>query len=172
MIPIVDKKEIKLAMLGMVEGNGHPFSWSAIFNGYDKQAMANGPIPFIANYLAKQPKDSFGIAGAKVTHVWTDDPKDARDVSKCSLVPNIAANAEDVIGEVDAVIVATDNGFEHVDRCRPFVEAGLPIFVDKPLVDNVEDLRVFKQWVAEGKAIMSSSCMLLSDSIGFANRDR
>ena len=23
------------AMLGMVDGNGHPYSWSAIFNGYD-----------------------------------------------------------------------------------------------------------------------------------------
>ena len=32
-------------------------------------------------------------------------------------------------------------------------------FVDKPLVDNVADLRTFVQWVDEGKPILSSSCM-------------
>ena len=32
-------KEFKIAMLGMVDGNGHPYSWSAMFNGYDKEAM-------------------------------------------------------------------------------------------------------------------------------------
>ncbi|MDD3926903.1 MAG: hypothetical protein PHT33_09620 [bacterium] len=30
-------KDIRLAMLGMVDGNGHPYSWSAIFNGYDRE---------------------------------------------------------------------------------------------------------------------------------------
>ncbi len=53
----------------------------------------------------------------------------------------------------------TDKGHEHVERCRPFVEAGLPIFVDKPLVDNEQDLGVFREWIAEGAPIMSSSCM-------------
>jgi len=60
---------------------------------------------------------------------------------------------------VDAVIIATDIGAEHVARARPFVEAGLPVFVDKPMVDSAPDLRVFTDWVAAGKAIMSSSCM-------------
>ncbi len=67
--------------------------------------------------------------------------------------------AEDVIGQVDAVVVATDKGGEHVARCRPFVEAGLPVFVDKPLVDNEKDLRQFTRWIADGAPIMSSSCM-------------
>lgn len=26
-------KDIKIVMLGVVDGNGHPYSWSAIFNG-------------------------------------------------------------------------------------------------------------------------------------------
>lgn len=159
MKPLVNRDEIRLAMLGMVEGNGHPFSWSAIINGYDKDAMAKGPYPLITEYLRKQPPETFGIPGTKVTHVWTDNPNDAVQVSRCSLVPNVVDRAEDVIGHVDAVIVATDNGSEHVDRCRPFVEVGLPVFVDKPLVDNIEDLRIFRRWISEGKAIMSSSCM-------------
>ncbi len=151
--------DIKLAMLGMVEGNGHPYSWSAIFNGYDPEEMAKGPYGVIAEYLDKEPKDTLQIEGARVTHIWTDDPADARHVAKASLIPNVVARPEDVIGQVDAVIVPTDKGHEHVERCRPFIEAGLPIFVDKPLVDNAADLAVFEHWIADGAPIVSSSSM-------------
>lgn len=146
-------------MLGMVDGNGHPYSWSAIFNGYDEEAMAKCPYAAIPAYLGKEKKETLCIPGAKVTHIWTDDPEDACKVAKASLIPNIVDNPESVIGTVDAVIIATDKGHEHVKRCRAFVEAGIPVFVDKPLVDNEQDLAAFMHWIDEGKAIMSSSCM-------------
>ena len=157
--PLVTSDPIRLAMLGMVDGNGHPYSWSAIFNGYDREAMAACPFAGIPAYLNKEPPESFGIAGARVTHVWTDDPADAPKVAKASLIPHVVRRPEDVIGHVDAVIVATDKGHEHVARCRPFVEAGLPVFVDKPMVDNEADLQTFVRWVKAGAPILSSSCM-------------
>lgn len=146
-------------MLGMVDGNGHPYSWSAIFNGYDKGEMAHCPYPGIVKYLRQQPPGAFGIAGTKVTHIWTDDPRDAERVARASLVPHVVQKASDVIGEVDAVLVATDKGEEHIERCAPFVEAGIPIFVDKPLCDNERDLQQFVKWREHGAKIMSSSCM-------------
>jgi hypothetical protein len=151
------QKPLRLAMLGMVDGNGHPYSWSAIFNGYDREKMAVCPFPAIPAYLGREPTEAFGIDGARVTHVWTDNPGDAPRVAAASRIPNVEARPEDVIGKVDAVVVATDIGHEHVERCRPFVEAGLPMFVDKPLVDNAPDLEVFRRWVAEGRAILSGS---------------
>jgi predicted dehydrogenase len=153
---------IKLAVLGMIEGNGHPYSWSAMFNGYDPEEMAKCPYSTIPRYLNKEPKSTLRIPDAAVTHIWTDDPEDAKRVSKASLIPNIVDAPEDVIGRVDAVIIATDKGGEHVERARPFVEAGCPVFVDKPLVDNEADLRTFTRWVDEGRRIMSSSCMRYS----------
>ena len=155
----IETDPIRLAMLGMVDGNGHPYSWSAIFNGYNREAMASCPYETIPEYLGRQPDTAFPMPGARVTHVWTDNPKDAPRVAKASLIETVVDRPEDVIGEVDAVIVATDKGHEHVERCRPFVEAGLPVFVDKPLVDNMEDLQVFRDWIADGCPILSSSCM-------------
>lgn len=152
-------RKIRLAMLGMVDGNGHPYSWSAIFNGYDREAMAKCPFSGIPQYLFREPYENLAIPGAAVTHIWTDDPKDAEDVAKASLIPNIIRRPEDAIGNVDAVIIATDKGYEHVARCRPFVEAGLPVFVDKPMVDAEEDLRTFSGWVQTGAPILTSSCM-------------
>ena len=32
-------KELKIGILGFTEGNGHPYSWSAMFNHYDKEEM-------------------------------------------------------------------------------------------------------------------------------------
>lgn len=157
--PLVDKKELSIAMLGMVEGNGHPYSWSAMFNGYDHERMKQCPFPVIPEYLDKEPKETLQIEHARVTHIWTDDPADAEKVASATYIPNVVTKPEDVIGEVDAVIIATDIGSEHVERCRPFVEAGLPIFVDKPLVDNEPDLQTFCHWVNQGAAIMSGSSL-------------
>jgi predicted dehydrogenase len=155
-----DEKQFNLAMLGMVEGNGHPYSWSAIINGgYDKEEMSKCPYAGIPVYLNQQPPENLGIPGAKVTHIWTDDPGDAVKVAKASKIENVVSKATDVIGEVDAVIISTDKGYEHVERARPFIEAGVPVFIDKPLTDNEEDLVTFCRWENEGAKIMSSSCM-------------
>lgn len=152
-------KEFKIAMLGMVDGNGHPYSWSAMFNGYEKELMENCGYPVIPRYLELEPEENFGVRGAKITHIWTDDPEDAKKVAKASLIPNIVEKPEDVIGKVDAVIIGTDKGWEHVWRTAPFIKAGLPVFVDKPLADNVEDLKTFCRWIKEGAKILSSSSL-------------
>lgn len=159
---VKNPNEIRLAMLGSTPGNGHPYSWSAIFNGYNREAMTKEcPFAGIPAYLNKQPPETIGIPGAKVTHICSigEGGFTAEHVAKCSLIPNVVQNPTDVIGHVDAVVIATDLGGEHVTRARPFIEAGLPVFIDKPLTDNAADLKTFKEWVASGKRIMSSSSM-------------
>ena len=153
---------IRLAMIGSTPGNGHPYSWSAMFNGYNREVMTKEcPFAGIPVYLNKQPADTLTIPGAQVTHICCvgNGGFTAEHVAKCSLIPHVVAQPTDVIGQVDAVVIATDLGGEHVARARPFIEAGLPVFIDKPLTDNVADLAVFKAWVAEGRALMSSSSM-------------
>lgn len=152
-------KELRLAMLGMIVGNGHPYSWSGIVNGYNPVEMAKGPYPGITAYMGKQPLESVHIPGARVTHIWTDDPSDAPKVAAASLIPNIVRAPEDVIGQVDAVVIATDDGEDHVRRARPFIEAHLPLFIDKPLATNIADLHQFGRWHREGKIMLSTSGM-------------
>ena len=109
-----------------------------------------------------QPKETFGIPGVKVTHVCFtgyEDREMAENCARASFIPNVVTNPEEMIGQVDAIICATDIGSEHVERCRPFIEAGLPIFIDKPLTDNEEDLRTIVKWYDDGAHIQSSSSM-------------
>lgn len=150
-------RPLRFAMLGMIPGNGHPYSWSAIFNGFDPVAMTRCPYPVIPKYLGAQPAGTVKIDGARITHLWTDNPAEAPDVAAASLIPNVVAKPEDVIGQVDGVIIATDDGFDHVKRSRAFVEAGLPVFVDKPLATSLEDLKTFIAWEKQGVKVLSSS---------------
>lgn len=144
-------------MLGMIPGNGHPYSWSAIVNGFDPAAMAACPYPVIPKYLGAQLAGSVRLPEAQVTHLWTDNPAEAAGVAAAALIPHIVSRPEEVIGEVDAVLIATDDGFDHVRRARPFVEAGVPVFVDKPLALTLEDLRTFIAWEKAGARLLSSS---------------
>ncbi len=166
------RKELRLAMLGMIEGNGHPYSWSAIVNGFDPAAMAQCPYPAILNYLGKQRVEDVRIPGARVTHLWTDDPADAPKVAAASLIPNVVSKPEDVIGQVDAVIISTDDGDDHIRRVKPFIEAGLPVFVDKPMATNIADLRQFVQWHKAGAVILSTSGMRYAPEMRLSDEQR
>ncbi len=156
--PLHDQN-LKIGIIGMTEGNGHPYSWSAMFNGYDLRHMKNCPFAGIPAYLDKQPKHTFGIPGALVTHIYCDNSADAEDVARCSLIPNVVKKPEDMIGQVDAVIIATDIGAEHAGRCRPFIEADIPMLIDKPMADSEKDLQIFTKWQEEGYHFVSSSSM-------------
>ncbi len=164
--PLVpDPQNIRLAMLGMVQGNGHPYSWSAIINGrYDAKMMQACGYPVISQYLDAQPREALGIAGVEVTHIWCDQRADAEKVARATFIEHVVDDASDVLGKVDAVIIATDRGHEHVERARPFIEAGVPVFIDKPLTDNEVDLLTFDQWWREQRPILSTSAMRYADA--------
>ena len=59
---------LKLGIIGLSEGNGHPYSWSAIINGsYAPEIMAECGYPTIPAYLGAN-KDTLGIGDTQVTH--------------------------------------------------------------------------------------------------------
>ena len=141
-------KKLKLGVIGMSEGNGHPYSWSAIFNGYNPEYMKDCPFPSIPDYLAKQkfPEDSLSHLG-QVTQVWCQKKKIAEHIAAASHIENVVANIEDMIGQVDAVLLARDDAENHYEMALPFLKAGLPIFIDKPLAVKISEAE--KIWAAQ-----------------------
>jgi virulence factor len=53
----------------------------------------------------------------------------------------ILDSPDQLLGRVDAVMVESVDGSVHLARAMPFVEAGLPLFVDKPFTTSVADAR-------------------------------
>jgi len=136
-------RPLRVAMLGMIPGNGHPYSWSAIINGYSREKFEVCPFAGIKEYLGVHDPEEMRFPYASVTHLWADNPSDARMVADFANIPHIVETPEDVLGEVDAIIIATDDGDDHVRRVEPLLKAGVPIFVDKPLATNLADLATF-----------------------------
>ncbi len=51
----------------------------------------------------------------------------------------IVERPNDLLGRIDAVMIESQQGARHRERARPFLEAGLPTFVDKPFAGTLED---------------------------------
>lgn len=150
---------IKLGIIGMSEGNAHPHSWSAIINGcYNAEEIDKMGFPAVSHYL-KANEDTLGVSGAKVTCVWTQDKNISESIAKTANIETIANSLEEMAGMVDAVILARDDARNHVAMAKPFIDADIPIFIDKPLAITAEDLEYFSNQNAKGKFIMSCSSM-------------
>jgi predicted dehydrogenase len=137
---VTSLEDIRLGILGLNEGNGHPYSWAAIFNGYEPQAMASCPYPVIPAYLARQTFPDDAIAGARVTHVWAQERAVAEHVAAAARIPHVVDRYEAMIGEVDAILLARDDAENHLEMSRPALDAGLPIYIDKPVTLTLEHL--------------------------------
>jgi len=148
---------LKLGVVGLNEGNGHPFSYSAIFNGYDEQALLRDcPFPLIREYLPRDHRNENSLEGGKVTHIWTQAKETSEEVARVACIPNVVDNMEDMIGHVDAVMLLRDDPWNHLDMARPFLESGLPIYIDKQLAHTVEDCKAILD-LAAGRRLMAGS---------------
>ena len=131
---------LKLGIIGANEGNGHPYSYSAIFNGYNPKFIETCPYAAIRSYIPNIHQNKHIISEAAVTHIWTQDIEESRRIARFANIPNITNNLEDLIGKVDAVILARDDIENHWKIAEPFIKHGMPLFIDKLLTDNFNDL--------------------------------
>ena len=162
---------MKIGIIGMSPGNAHPYSWSAIINGrYDGDEISKIGYPAVATYLNVN-RDTLGISGARVTHIWTQDRAISESISKSSQVDHVTENLADMIGHVNAVILGRDDPENHVAMAKPFIDAGIPIFIDKPVAITTEDLNYFSEQSAIGKFIMSCSSVRYSNECRTAKQE-
>ena len=163
---------IKLGIIGISKGNGHPYSWAAIFNGYNKKFMQQCPFPVIPQYLFEQtfPEDS--IKNAKVTHIWTQDKKLSEHVAKSSNIENIVNKKTDLIGKVDAILLARDDYQNHFEMSKPFIEAGLPIYIDKPLTITTKEAKKLFSLEKYNNQIFTCSALSFAKELQLTEKEK
>ena len=106
--------------------NSHASAFSEIFNKPDE----NG---------------AFKYPDCHVVAVGGHYPESNKEVFEKFGLDFIAEKPEDMLGKVDAVMVTARDGKFHPEFARPFVEAGLPMFIDKPFaVDPAEALALVR----------------------------
>lgn len=131
---------IKIGIIGINEGNGHPYSYSSIFNGFNPEFIDLCPMQIIRNYLTDIHKNENIIAEANVTHIWTQNFLESTNIAKFTNIPNVVKDVDELINKVDAVILARDDVESHYKFAKEIVKRGVPIFIDKLITDDFETL--------------------------------
>ena len=95
---------------------------------------------------------------ARVVAVWGETREFAEKAAAAGEIPVIVDKPEQMIGQVDGVMIDHRHAKYHVPAAIPFVEAGLPVFVDKPFSYTVrEGIGLLKRAKAKGVPITSFS---------------
>ncbi len=83
----------------------------------------------------------------------------AREFADKLEVETVYDSLEDMAADVDVAIVHTADWDEHIERARPFVEAGKAVLLDKPMVGNLADVHTVRDWVRQGARVSGGSSL-------------
>lgn len=55
----------------------------------------------------------------------------------------VAESYDDFVGKVDGIIITARHGDNHYKYAKPYMECGIPMFIDKPITCTEEDAKAF-----------------------------
>jgi predicted dehydrogenase len=108
------------------------------------------------------------VYGAKVVMGYPAGPSSFVDdnvltqrtqiIKECGV--EIVNSAEEMVGRVDAVLLELQEGDLHLKTAKPFLEAGIPLFIDKPFTCSVSDAKkIFEIARSYNVPVFSSSAL-------------
>lgn len=121
--------------------NSHATAFTKIFN-------ASGQYPDI-----------------QVVAIYGEETEANQKISETFHIPVLSP--ADMLGKVDAMMITSRNGQFHPGYARPFIEAGLPVFIDKPIANFSQDAKDVVALAREnGAPVMGGSALkLLKDTL-------
>jgi len=102
------------------------------------------------------------VAGddARAVAIWGQDQVHTRNVAFKGGIETIVTDPSEMLGKVDAVFVEDRHGDLHAEHALPFLEKGLPVFIDKPLAISLADMgRLIAAANASGSFLTSFSSL-------------
>lgn len=79
--------------------------------------------------------------GIEISHIWGLDSIETKDKVEKGKIKTVCKNSTDMIGVVDAAILVLRHGGLHHQYATPFLEAKVPLFIDKPLSTTTKAAR-------------------------------
>lgn len=106
------------------------------------------------------------VPGFEVTHVWGETREFAEKAAEKGGIPTIVDEQTDMLGQIEGLMVDHRHGQYHLAAARPFVEAGIPVFVDKPFTTDLDEGIEFARFAkAKGVPVTSFSTITLQQSM-------
>ncbi len=118
------------------------------------------------------------MPGVKMEYAWDYDLDRAQWFADKYGIPHTVEEVEEMIGQVDAVLIGggrrqpTGDGIwgeepdDHLRLSKPFLENGLPVLIDKPFADKLEDaIEMVRLARGNGTLLMSCSAMRYASEV-------
>jgi predicted dehydrogenase len=118
----VDAPALRLGIVGGLNAS-HSKAFCAILNGLDRGKT------FPEGYPGFQHERM----NARVTVVADEDREASALLAETFCLGEVFSDPEDLIGKVDGVLVCDDRSMKHAKKAEPFLRAGIPTFIDKPM---------------------------------------
>ena len=151
--PAAEKDTIRVGIIGL--DTSHATAFTKLLNG-------ENPPPELAGcrIVAAYPKGSPDIESS-VKRV----PGYTAEVRKHGVT--IVESIAELLTQVDAVMLETNDGRPHLEQVLPVLKAGKPVFIDKPLAGTLEDaIKIYREAELAGVPLFSSSSLRFgSDSL-------
>lgn len=119
-----------------------------------------------ANHFIKFIQENEEFSDVEVIGVYSDDRESSEKLHDTFGVP-IMANYADAVGKVDGIIVTARHGGNHYKFAKPYIDSGIPMFIDKPITisedEAVEFMTVLRDRdikVAGGSSLGKDKCVI------------
>ena len=83
------------------------------------------------------------IKGFSVDYLWGETAEFAKTAAKRGKIPNVVKSPKDMLDKIDCLIVDHRHPKYHLKAAIPFVEKGIPTFIDKPFCYRASEGKQF-----------------------------
>ena len=80
-------------------------------------------------------------------------------------IPKVYGSLEEMADDVDLAIIHSCNWDRHIERARPFIEAGKAVLIDKPMVAKLSDLYTLLEWEKRGARVTGGSSLYYAEEV-------
>ena len=90
-----------------------------------------------------------GYRDVEVVGVYSNEPEAMKKLNEKYGV-SMLENYDDAVGKVDGLIVTARHGDLHYEYAKPYIESGIPMFIDKPVTIKESEAISFMQELKAG----------------------
>ena len=115
-----------------------------------ENSHANSFIDYILN--------SGKIDDVEIAGVYSDEEEACKKLNEQFGV-YVAKNYDEFVGKIDGLIVTARHGNNHYKYAKPYIESGIPMFIDKPItICEKEAVEFMKELKANNVPVTGGSC--------------
>ncbi len=101
-----------------------------------------------ANAFIKFIKEKDEFSDVEVLGVYSDDNAAAEKLNEAFSIP-VMKSYDELVGKVDGIIVTARHGDNHYKYAKPYIDSGVPMFIDKPITVSEQDVIDFMKEIKD-----------------------